>query len=144
MVVMFTADRCPHCERMLAETYADPAIGRLLVEHAETALAHAADYAELAQKLGVRGYPTTVIVAADGRIVDAVEGYVDAPTFAARLMPWIGPAALDQRSSHRRGKPLTALGVLHRLTINDLARVRAYPTSSIGARSSARPGRLRR
>jgi thioredoxin-related protein len=91
MVILFTSDHCPHCERMLAETYADPAIKGLLVTYAETALAHAADYGELIKKLRIRGYPTSLVVAADGQIVDAVEGYVDAPTFARRLQRWIGP-----------------------------------------------------
>lgn len=93
LVVMFTSDHCPHCERMLKATYADPAIRQLLVDHAETVLAHAADNRELVQKLGVRGFPTSVIVSAEGQIVDVVEGYVDAPTFALRVGRWMGPNA---------------------------------------------------
>ena len=93
LVVMFTSDRCPHCERMLAETYAHPEIGKFLADHAETALAHAADNRELAARLGIRGYPTTVVVSAEGQIVDAVEGFVDAPTFGRRISRWMGPEA---------------------------------------------------
>jgi thioredoxin-related protein len=93
LVVFFTSDRCPHCERMLAETYANPAVRRLLLDHAETAIAHAARYRALVERLKVRGFPTTVIVSADGQIVDAVEGYLDAPNFARRLGRWIGPEA---------------------------------------------------
>ncbi len=93
LVVMFTSDQCPHCERMLKETYGDPAIRRWLAEHAETVLAHARDYRELIQKLGIRGYPTTLVVASDGQIADAIEGFVDAPPFARRAGQWIGPGA---------------------------------------------------
>jgi thioredoxin-related protein len=93
LVIMFTSDHCPHCERMLAKTYADPEIRGLLVAHAETVLAHSRDYAELIRKLGVRGFPTTLIVSADGQIADAVEGFVEAPAFAARLAKWVGPGA---------------------------------------------------
>jgi thioredoxin-related protein len=93
LVIMFTSDHCPHCERMLAKTYADPEIRRLLSTHAETVLAHSKDYAELIRKLGVRGYPTTLIVAADGNIADAVEGFVEPPAFAVRLAKWVGPGA---------------------------------------------------
>jgi protein-disulfide isomerase-like protein with CxxC motif len=78
---------------MLAETYADPAIRRLLSANAETVLAHARDNRELIQRLGIRGFPTTLIVAADGQIVDAVEGDVDAPTLTRRMGRWIGPHA---------------------------------------------------
>jgi thioredoxin-related protein len=90
LVVMFTSDQCPHCERMLAETYADPAIQRLLSANAETVLAHARDNRELIQRLSIRGFPTTIIVAANGQIVDAVEGFVDAPTLTRRVGRWIG------------------------------------------------------
>jgi thioredoxin-related protein len=62
-------------------------------KHAETTLAHAKDNAELIEKLGVRGYPTTLIVSADGQIVDAVEGFVDAPTFVRRIAKWVDPNA---------------------------------------------------
>jgi thioredoxin-related protein len=93
LIIMFTSERCPHCERMLAETYAHPRVQGLLAEYAETVLAHAKDYAELIRKLGVRGYPTTLIVAADGHIADAVEGYIEPPVFAQRLAKWVGPGA---------------------------------------------------
>jgi hypothetical protein len=78
---------------MLAKTYADPEIRGLLSAHAETVLAHSKDYAALIRKLGVRGYPTTLIVAANGQIADAVEGFVEPPAFAVRLAKWIGPGA---------------------------------------------------
>jgi thioredoxin-related protein len=93
LVVMFTSDHCPHCERMLAETYAHPEIGAFLVAHAETALAHAKDNRELAARLGIRGYPTTIVVSAEGQIVDAVVGYVDAAEFGVRISRWMGPGA---------------------------------------------------
>jgi thioredoxin-related protein len=93
LVILFTSDHCPHCERMLAKTYADPGVHGLLVDHAETVLAHSREYAELIRKLGVRGFPTTLIVAADGHIADAVEGYIEPPEFTIRLAKWVGPGA---------------------------------------------------
>jgi protein-disulfide isomerase-like protein with CxxC motif len=78
---------------MLAETFADPAVRQLLSVHAETVLAHARDHRELIRRLRIRGFPTTLIIAADGQIVDAVEGYVDAPTLTRRVGRWIGPHA---------------------------------------------------
>jgi thioredoxin-related protein len=95
LVVMFTTDQCPHCERILSETYGDAAVRRWLGEHAETVLAHARDYTELTKKLGIRGYPTTLIVSRDGQIADAIEGFVDAPTFARRAGRWIGPGSAE-------------------------------------------------
>src|SRR5262245_36221902 len=72
LVVMFTSDNCPYCVRMLNETYADPAIRSLLGERAETVLAHASQYRELIQRLGIHGFPTSVVVSADGQIGDVI------------------------------------------------------------------------
>lgn len=97
LVVMFTSANCPHCDRMLAETYGNPAIQRLLTENAETVLADDAAYHKLAAKLGIRAYPTTIVVSGEGKIVDAVEGYVDAAKFAQRILPWLAPQTAEWR-----------------------------------------------
>jgi thioredoxin-related protein len=93
LVIMFKSDRCPHCDRMLAETYAHPQIRQFLYDNAETALAHSRDYADLVKRLGIRGYPTTLVISAEGQIVDSVEGYVEPVEFARRITRWIGPHA---------------------------------------------------
>lgn len=94
LVVMFTSEHCPHCDRMLAETYRHPQISRYLAERAETVLAHAQSNRELVRRLGIRGYPTSVVVSADGQIVDAVEGFVEPAAFAKRLGRWLAPAGV--------------------------------------------------
>jgi thioredoxin-related protein len=91
MVLMFTADGCQHCDRMLAETFAHPAIQRMLLEYSETALAHDAQYHALVKRLGIRAFPTTLIVSGQGQIVDAIEGYLPPQEFAARVSPSIMP-----------------------------------------------------
>ncbi len=100
MVVLFTSDNCPYCDRMLDETYADPRVRQLLDKHAESAQARSKDYAKLIDKLGVRGFPTTLIVAADGQIAGAIEGFVDAPAFLEGLAPWVGPNASTSAPSN--------------------------------------------
>jgi thioredoxin-related protein len=89
LLVMFTSDGCMFCEKMLSETYRHPAIERMLVGHAETVLAHSRDYKALAKKLGVRGYPSTLLVSPEGEVLDFMEGYVDARAFADRVYPLI-------------------------------------------------------
>jgi thioredoxin-related protein len=93
LVIMFKSDRCPHCDRMLAETYAHPQIRQFLYDHAETALAHSRDYTDLVKRLGIRGYPTTLVISAEGQIVDSVEGFLEPGEFAKRITRWIGPTA---------------------------------------------------
>jgi thioredoxin-related protein len=91
LVIMFKSDRCPHCDRMLAETYAHPQIRQYLYDNAETALAHSRDYADLVKRLGIRGYPTTLVISAEGQIVDSVEGFLEPAEFARRIARSIGP-----------------------------------------------------
>ena len=101
LVVMFTSDNCPHCERMLADVYAHPSIQRFLLTNSESVLADRAANRQLVAKLGIRAFPTTLVVSGEGKIVDAVEGYLEPAAFAQRLSPWLipRPAALAERSA---------------------------------------------
>lgn len=87
LLVMFTSDHCQFCDKMLQETYGHPAIERMLAGSTQTVLAHSRDYKALAQKLGVRGYPCTILVAPDGQVLDFMEGYVEPRAFADRVYP---------------------------------------------------------
>lgn len=106
LIVVFVCDGCPHCDQMLAETYAQSSVQRLLARYAETALAHDDSYHALISKLGIRAFPTTLIVSGEGKIVDAIEGYIDAPAFAQRVGPWIAPkpASWDPATAATIGK----------------------------------------
>jgi thioredoxin-related protein len=103
LLVMFTSDNCMYCEKMLHETYRHPAIERMLAGNAETVLAHSRDYKALAQKLGVRGFPSTLLVSPEGEVLDFMEGYVDAKDFADRVYP-----LLNKRTA-RAGDPSTSV-----------------------------------
>ena len=59
----------------------------MLGQSTETVLAHSRDYRELVQKLGVRGYPSTLLVSPQGEVLDFMEGYVEARAFADRVYP---------------------------------------------------------
>ena len=87
LLVMFTSDSCVYCRKMLKETYQHPAIERMLLDSTESVLAHASNYKSLVKKLGVRGYPSTLLVSPQGEVLDFMEGYVDAKAFADRVHP---------------------------------------------------------
>lgn len=87
LVVMFTSDSCIYCQKMLKQTYQHPSIQRMLVDNTETVLAHANQYRDLVKKLGIRGYPTTMIVSHEGKVLDLMPGYVEPKVFAQRLHP---------------------------------------------------------
>jgi thioredoxin-related protein len=101
MLVMFTSDNCLYCKKMLAETYGHPAIQQMLASNTQTVLAHADDYQALVKKLGVRGYPSSVLVAPNGDVLEFMQGYVPAKDFAQRIRPILQSQARAARRPKR-------------------------------------------
>ncbi len=87
LLVMFTSKHCVYCTKMLSETYGHPAIQQMLAKGTETVLADAEDYRALIKRMGIRGYPTTLLVSPQGEVLDLVEGFVEAKAFAKRVSP---------------------------------------------------------
>jgi thioredoxin-related protein len=87
LLVLFTTEKCHYCEKMMAETYRHPAIIRLLRENAETVKVDARHYSDLVEQLGIRGFPTTLLVSPEGKTLEVIQGYTNAKTFAQRMSP---------------------------------------------------------
>ncbi len=87
LLVMFTSDGCLYCTKMMNETYYHPTVERMLSQNTETVVAHANDYRGLVKKLGIRGYPSTVLISPEGEVLDFMVGYVEAKVFAERIYP---------------------------------------------------------
>jgi len=85
ILVFATAPGCSHCVKMIGETYQQPKISQFLGDSFETVYVDRAEQPELAAKLQVRWFPTTIVVSPDNQVLDVIEGYVDAATFAQRL-----------------------------------------------------------
>jgi len=99
MLVMFTSDNCRYCKKMLAETYGHPKIEQLLAGRTQTVLAHADDYEALVKKLGIRGYPSSVLVSPTGDVLDFMEGYVPPEDFAKRVVPLLRTQARQAKAA---------------------------------------------
>ena len=89
LLVMFTSRQCLYCTKMLKETFGHPAIQKWISPRAETVLADAERYEQLVQRLGIRGFPTTVIVSPKGKVQDVIEGFVEPRAFADRVGPFL-------------------------------------------------------
>ena len=100
MLVMFTSDNCMYCNKMLAETYGHPAILRMLGSNTQTVLAHANDYRGLVKRLGIRGYPSSVLLSPKGDVLDFMEGYVPPKEFAQRVSPLLKAQAVQARAAN--------------------------------------------
>ena len=85
ILVFVTSTKCPHCSRMLGETYQLSKVREFVSGSFETVLVDRTEQPELAAKLNVRWFPTTLVVGTDNKVIDVIEGYVDAASFSRRL-----------------------------------------------------------
>jgi thioredoxin-related protein len=86
-LVMFTSNNCTFCRKMINDTYSNRQVKDLLRGRTESVMAHSDDYASLIKKLGIRGYPSSLLISPEGEVLDFMEGYVDAQAFAKRIGP---------------------------------------------------------
>jgi thioredoxin-related protein len=87
LLVMFTSNNCTFCRKMIADTYSNQSIKDLLRGKTESVMAHSDDYAALIKKLGIRGYPSSLLISPEGEVLDFMEGYVAPQEFAKRVTP---------------------------------------------------------
>lgn len=87
LLVMFTSNNCTFCKKMIADTYSNQQVKELLRGKTETVMAHSDHYASLIKKLGIRGYPSSLLISPEGEVLDFMEGYVAPQEFAKRVSP---------------------------------------------------------
>jgi thioredoxin-related protein len=85
MLFYVTSAHCPYCVLMEQKTLSDPRVQAMLRESFEPARVFADRQPQVANNLRVQAYPTTVIVDANNRIVESIQGYVEPREFARRL-----------------------------------------------------------
>jgi thioredoxin-related protein len=93
ILVYVTMPQCPHCTKMIEQTYEQPEVDEMVKGSFETLQAGRYTDAILVSKLHVRWYPTTVLVGSNNKVLDVIEGYVDAKTFKRRLQLGIASAS---------------------------------------------------
>ena len=85
LLVFFKTRDCVYCIEMMRHTYGDSGVASD-IRHAFVPVSIDADRgAALAQKFGVRVYPTTVIVSPEAKILDRINGYMAPQEFKQRL-----------------------------------------------------------
>lgn len=87
VLLFVTSDHCYYCKKMLNETLLHPQLAPAVAQLFETATINADRSPELAQGLGVRAFPTTLIVSPDGRLLSKLEGYVAPQMLGEQLNP---------------------------------------------------------
>jgi len=85
LLVYVTHPQCRFCRQMESATYADAGIVNRLNGHFVAVRIDASEQPDLAARLRVAGYPSTLIAGRDLRLVDRADGFVPPDSFAKRL-----------------------------------------------------------
>ena len=92
ILIFVTMPQCPHCVKMIEETYKRPKVGKIVSDSFETICADRYTHAKLVEKLQVKWFPTTVLVSPNNKVLDVIEGYVDATKFKQHLQTGLAAA----------------------------------------------------
>lgn len=81
-------DWCGWCKKMDQNIYSDPAIATLSRQQVfvKVNAEDRGDGQRFAEQMGVRGYPTTVILDAQGRVLNIARGYIASPRAFGKLV----------------------------------------------------------
>lgn len=101
MFLYVTSENCVYCKKMIAETFAHPQIHAGLAAYAEPVLLNATEDPKLAKKLGVRAFPTTLVISPDSKLLCRIDGFVEPVEFAERVWPVLQQADADRRIALR-------------------------------------------
>ena len=85
LLLFVKTDSCLYCTKMERETYADEAIARHVTEQFVATSMDGRSYPQLMKKLGIRVYPTTVIIGPNAQVLDSISGFVAAGDLQQRL-----------------------------------------------------------
>jgi len=96
LLLFVTTDGCYYCEKMLHTTYEDATVTRQLGATFVAAMVEYDREPVLARRLGVRAFPTTIIIDAQGNVRDSIRGYVKPDQLRARMLAATRPAPITR------------------------------------------------
>ena len=85
MLLFVTMDGCTYCQKMKYETYADEGVKAALKESFVAAAAAAENNPGLVRRFNIESYPTTMIFAPNGKMLDSIVGYIGPEQMQRRL-----------------------------------------------------------
>jgi hypothetical protein len=99
ILVYVSMPNCPFCVKMLEQTYGKSAVEEMVKGSFETVCVDRSTNRDLVESLRVRWYPTTVLVSPNNKVLDKIEGFLDAKNFRMRLQT--GLASLEKTTATR-------------------------------------------
>lgn len=97
MLLFVTMDGCTYCQKMKHETYADDGVKAALRESFVAAAAQAENNPSLVRRFNIESYPTTIIFAPNGKVLDSIVGYIGPKQMQRRLQA----AAPKRQTKHQ-------------------------------------------
>ena len=97
MLLFVTMDGCTYCVKMKHETYANEGVKTAIKKSFVAASAAAETNRTLVRRFKIESYPTTIIFAPDGKMLDSIVGYIGPKQMQRRLKA----AALYRKSTHQ-------------------------------------------
>ncbi|QDU98289.1 thioredoxin family protein [Lignipirellula cremea] len=92
LVLFFTADKCSYCMLMKRQTLTNPQVQTALERSFVPVYVHVGKNELLTEKLGIRSFPTTLIVSPQAKIQDVINGYLAPKDFQHRLATSLQPS----------------------------------------------------
>ncbi|MEM8864360.1 MAG: thioredoxin family protein [Planctomycetota bacterium] len=94
VMVFVTSADCFFCKKMMSETLSNPRIAQANNRRFETTVLSKETQPELVEKLGVKAFPTTLIVNTDGTLQNQVRGFVEPAKYVQQV--FVGPRQTRQ------------------------------------------------
>lgn len=86
VLVFVSAADCFYCRKMYKETLSRPEIARANNQRFETAFVNKEDQPEVVEKLGIKAFPTTLVVNPDGTLRTALRGFVEPKDYVDQVI----------------------------------------------------------
>lgn len=94
-----TSSNCGYCRKMEKETWSQPAIGRLVGQNFVPLKLHADDHPEAVAGLGVKAFPTTVLITPEGKAFAGKPGFLEPLELTQLLRPAIAKREVAARTA---------------------------------------------
>jgi uncharacterized protein YyaL (SSP411 family) len=100
LILDFGTDNCFWCKKLDETTFRDPAIAAMISGRFVPLKVDARKYAVLTEALRIQSFPTVVLAAPDGKILNTLEGYMEPERFQEQLQQVLASVSSVPATTH--------------------------------------------
>ncbi|MFO0916376.1 MAG: thioredoxin family protein [Pirellulales bacterium] len=104
MLVLLSKEHCPYCTKLKSQTLTAPEVVQAVNGQFVPVKLDGPQHQALVKRAGVKMYPTLLVMTADNRVINKIDGFVDSSTLTRRLA---SPPAVAQKGAPKSA-PKTA------------------------------------